>query len=75
VVSGLATGPPKGCGFEPGQSNGFLKAIKIHSTPSCQMGSKARRSHVSPTGLDRPNSHFLRPSPTAPEVSGCQVRS
>jgi hypothetical protein len=28
VVSVLATGP-KGHGFEPGQSNGFLRAIKI----------------------------------------------
>jgi hypothetical protein len=27
VVSVLATGP-KGCGFEPGQGNGFFRAIK-----------------------------------------------
>jgi hypothetical protein len=27
VVSVLATGP-KGCGFEPGQVDGFLRAIK-----------------------------------------------
>jgi hypothetical protein len=40
VVSVLATGP-KGCGFEPGQGNGFLRTIKISSTPSCQMGNKA----------------------------------
>jgi hypothetical protein len=33
VVSMLATGP-RGCGFEPGQGDGFLRAIKIHSTPS-----------------------------------------
>jgi hypothetical protein len=33
VVSVLATGP-KGCGFEPCQGNGFLRAIKIRSTPS-----------------------------------------
>jgi hypothetical protein len=33
VVSVLATGP-KGCGFEPGQSDGFLRAIKIRSTSS-----------------------------------------
>jgi hypothetical protein len=45
VVSVLATGP-KGYGFEPGQGNGFLRVIKIRSTPSFQMGSKARRSHV-----------------------------
>jgi hypothetical protein len=33
VVSVLATGP-KGCGFEPGKGDGFLRAIKTHSTPS-----------------------------------------
>jgi hypothetical protein len=33
VVSVLATGP-KGCGFEPGQSDGFLRAIKIRITTS-----------------------------------------
>jgi hypothetical protein len=33
VVSVLATGP-KGCRFEPSQGDGFLKVIKIHSTPS-----------------------------------------
>jgi hypothetical protein len=33
VVSVLATGP-KGCGFEPGQGDGFLRTIKIRSTPS-----------------------------------------
>jgi hypothetical protein len=40
VVSVLTTGL-NGCGFEPGLGNGFLRAIKICSTPSCQMGSKA----------------------------------
>jgi hypothetical protein len=45
VVNVLATGP-KGCGFEPGQGDEFLRAIKILSTPSSRMGSKARRSHV-----------------------------
>jgi hypothetical protein len=45
VVNMLATGP-KGCGFEPGQGDGFLRAIKIRSTPSSRMGSKAGRSHV-----------------------------
>jgi hypothetical protein len=29
----LAT-EPKGCGFEPGQGDGFLRTIKIRSTPS-----------------------------------------
>jgi hypothetical protein len=33
VVSVLPTGP-KGCGFEPGQGDGFLRAIKIRCTPS-----------------------------------------
>jgi hypothetical protein len=45
VVSVLAT-RPKGFGFEPGQGNGFLKAIKIRSTPSSRTGVKAGRSHV-----------------------------
>jgi hypothetical protein len=40
VVSVLATGP-KVCGFEPGQGDGFLRAIKISSTTSFRMGSKA----------------------------------
>jgi hypothetical protein len=35
VVSVLATGP-KVCGFEPGEGDGFLRAIKIRSTPSLQ---------------------------------------
>jgi hypothetical protein len=33
VVSVLATGP-KGRGFEPGQGDGFLRAIKNRSIPS-----------------------------------------
>jgi hypothetical protein len=33
VVSVFATGP-KGHGLKPGQGNGFLRAIKICSTPS-----------------------------------------
>jgi hypothetical protein len=40
VVSVLVT-EPKGCGFEPGQGDGFLRAIKIRSTPSSRIGSKA----------------------------------
>jgi hypothetical protein len=39
VVSVLATGP-KGCGFDPGQDDGFLRTIQIHSTPSFHMESK-----------------------------------
>jgi hypothetical protein len=33
VVSALATGL-KGCWFEPGQGDDFLRVIKIRSTPS-----------------------------------------
>jgi hypothetical protein len=33
VVSVLVTGP-KGRGFKPGRGDGFLRAIKIRSTPS-----------------------------------------
>jgi hypothetical protein len=39
-VSVLATGP-KGRGFEPGRGDVLLRAIKIRSTPSSRMGSKA----------------------------------
>jgi hypothetical protein len=84
VVSVLATGP-KGCRFEPGQGSGFLRTIKIRSTCSTRMGSKAWRPHVirfysmlknswSPKGIDRLNSHFLLPSPTAPEASLVMAR-
>jgi hypothetical protein len=45
VVSVLVTGP-KDCGFEPGQGEGFLRAIKIRRTRSSRMGSKAGRSRV-----------------------------
>jgi hypothetical protein len=45
VVGVLATGS-KGCGFEPGQGDGFLRAIKICSTPFSQMGSRVGRSHA-----------------------------
>jgi hypothetical protein len=80
VISVLATGP-KGCEFEPGQGDGFLRAIKIRSTPSSRMGSKVGMSHVvrfygtlknswSPTVMNRLNSHFLRPSTPSRNVSG-----
>jgi hypothetical protein len=39
VFSVLATGP-KGCRFEPGQGDGFLRAIKICSTPSFLLDKK-----------------------------------
>jgi hypothetical protein len=45
VVSVLATGR-KVRGFKPDIGDGFLRAIKIRSTPSSRMGSKAGRSHV-----------------------------
>jgi hypothetical protein len=45
VVSVLAT-RPKGCGFEPGQGDGLLRAIKIRRTPPFRMGSKAGGPHV-----------------------------
>jgi hypothetical protein len=37
---------PNVAGSKPGQGDGFLRAIKIRSTPSSRMGSKAGRSHV-----------------------------
>jgi hypothetical protein len=45
VVSVLVSGH-KGCEFETGEGDGFLRAIKIRSTSSSRMGSKAGRSHV-----------------------------
>jgi transposase InsO family protein len=48
VVSWLVCWPldPKVAGSKLDQGDGFLRAIKIHSTPSSRMGSKAVRSHV-----------------------------
>jgi hypothetical protein len=80
VFSVLVTGP-KGCRFEPGQRGGFLRAIKIWSTPSFRWKQSQRPRVVrfygmlkkswSPTGMNRLNSHFLRPSPTySRDVSG-----
>jgi hypothetical protein len=71
VVSVLATGP-KRRGFEPGQGDGFLRAIKIRSTPSFGWEAKPEgpmslrfygmlKTSLSPTGTDRLDSHFLRP--------------
>jgi hypothetical protein len=42
VVSVLATGP-KGCGFEPGQGDGFLRVIKVPSSSSSRVVSKVGR--------------------------------
>jgi hypothetical protein len=44
VVNVLATGP-KGRGFEPSQGDGFLRAIKIRSTPSFAWEVKPEKSH------------------------------
>jgi hypothetical protein len=42
VVSVLANGP-KGRGFRPSRRDGFLRTIKVHSTPSfgCEVKSEA----------------------------------
>jgi hypothetical protein len=45
VVSVLATGL-KGCGFKTRPRRWILRAIKVRSSPSSRMGSKAGRSHV-----------------------------
>jgi hypothetical protein len=37
---------PNVTGSKPGQGDGFLRAIKILSTPSSRMESKAGKSHV-----------------------------
>jgi hypothetical protein len=37
---------PNVAGSKPGQGDGFLRAIKIRSTPSSRMGSKEGRSNV-----------------------------
>jgi hypothetical protein len=37
---------PEVVGSKPGQGNGFLRAIKIRSTPFSRTGSKVGRSHV-----------------------------
>jgi hypothetical protein len=70
VVSVLATGS-KGRGFQPGQGDGFLRAIKSEAHLSSD-GKYGQRPHVvrfygmlkifcSLIGTDRVDSHFLRP--------------
>jgi hypothetical protein len=44
VVVGMLATEPKGCGFEPGQGDGFLREIKIRSTPSIGWEVKAEVS-------------------------------
>jgi hypothetical protein len=74
VVEWLVCWPldPKAAGTKPGQGDGFLREIKISSTSSSRMGSKAGRSHAvrfygmlknswSPSGTNRQNYHFLSP--------------
>jgi hypothetical protein len=73
MVSVLTTGP-KVCGFEPGQGHGFLRAMKVRSTPSFGWEVKPEapcrnillhvKNSLNPTGMNRLNSHFLRPPPT-----------
>jgi hypothetical protein len=84
MVSVLATGP-KGCVFEPGQDDVFFRAIKIRSTPyfgweikpevPCRKILRHVKNSRSPTGIDTLNSHFFRPSPTAPEASLVTARA
>jgi hypothetical protein len=72
VVSVLVTGP-KVCGFEPGQGDGFLRAIKIRITPSFgwEVKPEVTCKILRHMGMDRLNSHFLRPSPNCSrDVSG-----
>jgi hypothetical protein len=79
VVSVLAT-VPKGRGFEPGHGDGFLRAIKILSTPSFGWEVKPEvlgirfygmlKITLSPTGTDTLNSHLSSPILLlAPEMS------
>jgi hypothetical protein len=77
----LTTGP-KGCGFETGQGYGFLREIKIRSTPSFGWKVKPEgpmpsefTARKSPTGMDRLNSHFLCPFRIAPETSLVTARA
>jgi hypothetical protein len=72
-VSVHATGP-KGCGVEPGQGDGFLRATKIHSTSSFGWEGKPEvpcrkiLHHVKDLlKSNRLNSHFLLP--LAPDMS------
>jgi hypothetical protein len=75
VVSVLATGP-KGRGFKPGRGDGFLRAIKIGSTPSFGWEVKPCRKiirHVKhPWGTsdtDKQNSHSFVHSYYFPQMS------
>jgi hypothetical protein len=78
VVSVLDTGR-KGYGFEHGQGDGFLRTIKIRRTPfgrevkpevPCRKILRHVNNSGSPTGMNRLNSHFLRPSTSSRDVSG-----
>jgi hypothetical protein len=62
---------PKGRGFKPGQGDGFLRAIKIRSTPSFGWEVKPEvtcRKILRHMGMNRLNSYFLRPSPNCSRV-------
>jgi hypothetical protein len=70
VLSVLATGP-KGRGFEPGQGDGFVRAVKVRSTPSFGWEVKPEvprrktlrqvKDLLKSYRTDRLNSHLLRP--------------
>jgi hypothetical protein len=75
MVSVLATGP-KVCGSKPGQGNGFLRAIKICSTPSftgevkpeapcCKILGRVKYRKYKQKHFIRPNSLFPSPIPPA----------
>jgi hypothetical protein len=78
VVSVLAT-RPKGCGLEPGQGVGFLRAIKIHCTPSFGWESKLEvpcrkiLQHVKELLKSRGDGYtkFSFPSPTSHSHHRC----
>jgi hypothetical protein len=57
VVSVLATGP-KVCGFEPGESVGFLRAIKIRSTTFSRTAVSSHHNHQSTFYLQSAKSYL-----------------
>jgi hypothetical protein len=84
VVSILGTGP-KGRGFEPGQGDEFLRAIKIRSTTSfrwevnpdlpCRKILRLVKELLKSHGMDRLNSRFIPPSPAVPEEALVTARA
>jgi hypothetical protein len=81
VVSVLATGP-KGCGFKPGQVDGFFQSDKNPQHTFLSDGKVPCRKilwHVKELLKSHRDEQtkfsFTRPSPTSPQVSGSEVRS